>query len=194
MVALEADLYDDLLDAAECWREAVEQDLASWLRWTPPQDAWLRLNPQSGVKLLRGGNQAIGKTTCAMQEVDWRARGAHPHYPTRKPPVEIWVVCTSWSQSVAIQTKFWSLARRDALTQDTRDRFRLDIGWGKDNPTVLYANGSIVRFRTTNQGAKALAGSSATFTSTSRRPRRCSASSGSASCAAGDRWGLPSPQ
>ena len=159
-VALDlADLYGEILDATEDLVAATAEHGAANLRWTPPQDAWLRLNPRSGVKMLRGGNQAIGKTTAAMQEVDWRATGTHPHYRVRPPPVEIWVVCTSWSQSVAIQTKFWELCDRSRLTRDTRDRFRPDIGWGKDNPTVLYECGSIVRFRTTNQGAKALAGS-----------------------------------
>lgn len=153
------DVFGDCVDLVDDLVEATSQHGAAYLRWTPPQDAWLRLNPKSGVKLLRGGNQSVGKTTAAMQEVDWRATGTHPHYRTRPPPVEIWVVCTSWSQSVAIQTKFWELCDRSRLTPETRDRFRPDIGWGKDNPTVLYNCGSKVRFRTTNQGAKALAGS-----------------------------------
>ena len=154
------DLLADCLDWCDALTEAQAEHGAAHLRWTPPQDAWLRLNPRSGVKLFRAGNQAIGKTTAAMQEVDWRATGTHPHYRTRRPPTESWVICSSWSQSVAIQTKFWELCDRSRLTKDTRERFRSDIGWGKDNPTVLYECGSIVRFRTTNQKAKALAGSS----------------------------------
>ena len=160
MSAALLDQLAECLDWCEAYSAAIAEHGAAHFRWTPAQDAWLRLNPQSGVKLFRAGNQAIGKTSAAMQEIDWRARGNHPHYRVRKPPVEIWVVCTSWSQSVAIQTKFWDMCDRSGLTQDTRERFRADIGWGKDNPTVIYECGSIVRFRTTNQKAKALAGSS----------------------------------
>lgn len=141
--------------------DAANQDPLSWVRWTPKQDEWLRVDPGSGgVKLLRGGNQAIGKTWVGMAEVHYRCTGTHPHYPTRIPPIECWVVCTSWSQSVAIQKKFWALAPKHLLTPATRNRYSARRGWGKDNPTVEYTNGSIVRFRTTNQGAEALAGDS----------------------------------
>ena len=127
-----------------------------WVRWTKPQHDWLRL--AAPIKLFRAGNQAIGKTWAQMAEVIWRATGTHPHYRTRTPPVEIWVICTSWGQSVAIQRKFWELAPKDQLTSWTRNHFRPKDGWGKDNPTVMFVNGSIVRFRTTNQGPEALAG------------------------------------
>lgn len=142
---------------------AAEDDLLSWVRWTPPQDAFLRLNPPSGAKLFRAGNQAIGKSWAGLSEVIYRATGTHPHYPTKRPPVEIWVVCTSWAQSVAIQRKFWTLASKRQLTSRTRDRFRIEDGWGKDNPVASFLCGSIVRFRTTNQGPEAQAGATVDF-------------------------------
>jgi phage terminase large subunit-like protein len=133
-------------------RQRAEAEPLSWVRWTPPQADWLRLSAPR--KLLRAGNQ-LGKTWAAMAEVTWRALGCHPHYPTRSPPVEIWVVCTSWAQSVAIMGKFWMLVPRARLRQA---RFDPRSGFGKDNPAVVFDNGSVVRFRTTNQGPEALAG------------------------------------
>ena len=96
-----------------------------------------------------------GKTWAGLAEVVWRAMGTHPYYPTRKPPVEIWIVCTSWAQSVAIMGKFWALVPKSAIRPTRWDPRN---GFGKDNPAVVFLNGSIVRFRTTNQGPEALAG------------------------------------
>lgn len=90
-----------------------------------------------------------------MAEVIFRATGTHPHYRTHPPPVEIWVVCTSWSQSVSIMRKFWDLVPKEAIRNT---RFDPRNGFGKDNPAVVFLNGSVVRFRTTNQGPEALAG------------------------------------
>ena len=133
-------------------RARAEAEPLSWVRWCPPQADWLRLSAPR--KLLRAGNQ-FGKTWAAMAEVIWRALGVHPYYPTRPPPVEMWVVCTSWAQSVAIMRKFWELVPRARLR---RSNFDPRNGFGKDNPAVVFDNGSIVRFRTTNQGPEALAG------------------------------------
>ncbi len=133
-------------------RQRVEAEPLSWVRWCPPQDEWLRL--ATPRKLLRAGNQ-LGKTWAAMAEVIWRALGVHPYYPTRQPPIEAWVVCTSWAQSVAIMGKFWALVPRSRLRKANFDPRN---GFGKDNPAVVFDNGSVVRFRTTNQGPEALAG------------------------------------
>src|SRR4051812_25913455 len=126
----------ELEDSCTDLAGAVEDFLLPHVRWIVPQDLWLRLNPPSGAKLFRAGNQAIGKTWAQMAECIWRATGTHPYYPTKEPPVEIWVVCTSWGQSVAIQGKFWLLAPKELLTKDTRERYSRRRGWGKDNPTV----------------------------------------------------------
>ena len=129
------------------------RDPLSFVRWTPPQRAWLE--NKAPRKLLRAGNQ-LGKTLVGLAEVIYRALGTHPFYRTRPPPVEIWIVCTSWAQSVAIMGKFWALVPRDRLRVGTT--FDSRTGFGKDNPAVVFDNGSVVRFRTTNQGPEALAG------------------------------------
>ena len=133
--------------------DAHARDPLSLMRWTPPQDEFLRL--ATPRKLLRGGNQS-GKTWVGLAEVIGRALGRHPFYRTRPPPVEIWIVCTSWAQSVAIMGKFWALVPRHELRPGTS--FDPRNGFGKDNPAVVFKNGSVVRFRTTNQGPEALAG------------------------------------
>lgn len=129
------------------------QDPLSFVRWTPPQRQWLAL--PAARKLLRAGNQ-LGKTYVGLAEVIYRALGTHPFYRTRPPPVEIWIVCTSWAQSVAIMGKFWALVPRARLRKGTT--FDPRSGFGKDNPAVVFDNGSVVRFKTTNQGPEALAG------------------------------------
>jgi len=141
------------LHQAQAIGDRVTASPLRWIQWTPPQAQWLR--SPAPRKLLRAGNQQ-GKSWAAMAEVIWRCLGTHPHYPTRAPPIEAWIVCTSWAQSVAIMGKFWELCPRDHLRVSTT--FDLRNGFGKDNPAVVFLNGSLVRFRTTNQGPEALAG------------------------------------
>jgi len=143
------------LAAAVALRERAEADPLRWVRWTPPQDAIHRL--QAPRKLLRAGNQ-VGKTTAALAEVIWRCTGTHPHYSTRAPPIEAWVVCTSWAQSVSIMRKFAALCPPDLLDSRASSRLSVRAGYGKDNPAVVFRCGSVLRFRTTQQGPEALQG------------------------------------
>ena len=53
------DQLAECLDWCDAYAAAIAEHGAAHFRWTPAQDAWLRLNPQSGVKLFRAGNQAI---------------------------------------------------------------------------------------------------------------------------------------
>ena len=130
----------------------AETDPSRWMDWLPPQDAFHR-DPKP-VKLLRTGNQ-LGKTTAGLTEVHWRCLGVHPHYETREPPIEAWVICASWSQSLAIQAKFHAIAQR-YLIDGTR--FDAVNGFHANRPAARYPNGSIVRFKTTQQNSLDLAG------------------------------------
>lgn len=141
-----------LVQEAEEFSNTARDNLIHWVRWTRPQDQWLSL--PAPRKLLRAGNQ-VGKTWAGAAEVIGRAQGLHPHYRVRKPPVEIWVVCTSWSQSVAVMGKVWELVPKSWLVPG--QRFDLRTGFGKDNPALVFANGSVIRFKTTNQGPSAVA-------------------------------------
>lgn len=136
-----------MLDAMATARQHAEGRPLDWIDWTYRQQEFVDLVHRSPIALFRAGNQ-VGKThvgagltigVCLAREI------------------EAWVVCTSWSQAVAIMAKVWDLCPKDALAPGQLfDRRR---GFGKDNPALGFANGSILRFRTTNQGAAALAGS-----------------------------------
>tara|TARA_R110002073_G_scaffold28815_1_gene91306 strand:+ start:1955 stop:3373 length:1419 start_codon:yes stop_codon:yes gene_type:complete len=142
----------EALDLLRALAEEAENDPSAWMEWLPPQDAFHR-DPKP-VKLLRTGNQ-LGKTTAGLTEVHWRSIGTHPHYETREPPIEAWVICASWSQSLAIQAKFYEIARKHLIAGT---RFDAVNGFHANRPTARYPNGSIVRFKTTQQNSLDLAG------------------------------------
>lgn len=137
-----------LVLATRALRTRVDRHRAAYMRWLPPQDEFHRCSKR--FKLLRMGNQHSGKTSAGLTEIDWRCTGKHPHLKTRPPPVRAWVVCDSWSQSVAIQRKYWELCDKDEL--DPRTKFDDVKGFIGKFPTVRYKNGSIVRFKTGKQG------------------------------------------
>ncbi len=64
-----------------------------YMRWTPPQLAFLR--DPSRYKLLRLGQQLGGKTTCGLADTVWRCLGRHPfiELPPRPQgrPFQAWV-------------------------------------------------------------------------------------------------------
>jgi hypothetical protein len=140
------------LSLVEALAAEAESDPSRWMQWLPPQDAFHR--DDSSVKLLRTGNQ-LGKTTAGLTEVHWRCMGVHPHFDTQEPPIEAWVICASWSQSLAIQAKFYAIAQRYLKAGH---RFDAVNGFHANRPAAIYENGSIVRFKTTQQGGLNLAG------------------------------------
>ena len=146
--------------AAKRSKAAADDRPLRHIQWTPPQDAVHRLRARR--KLLRSGNQ-FGKTTAALAEVIWRCTGMHPHYPTRPPPIECWVVCTSWQQAVAIMVKFQGLCPGELIDRRRSSNFTIRNGYGKDNPTLVFKCGSVLRFRTTNQGPTALQGATVDY-------------------------------
>jgi phage terminase large subunit-like protein len=94
-------------------------------------------------------------TTTGLAEVYYRCTGKHPFIKVPQRPIEAWIVCASWSQSVAIQKKFWELVPKEDL--DPSVKFNPERGFRGKNPVVKFKNGSIVRFKTTRQGALNLA-------------------------------------
>lgn len=127
------------------------------VRWTVPQDQWHRLKPKTRRKLLRAGNQ-VGKTWAGLAEVIWHCLGIHPHFEIRAPPIEVVVVCSTWKQSVAIMQKFWDLVPKDEVAPG--QHFSRRTGFGKDNPTFLFKNGSIIFFTTDDAGPRSVQGRS----------------------------------
>ncbi|MEQ1568811.1 MAG: terminase family protein [Myxococcota bacterium] len=134
-------------------------DPPRYLRWLPLQAAFL-LSVER-FRLLRAGNQGLGKTTAALAEVVGRCLGRHPlGVAVSPPPVEWWVICASKDQSVAIQKKLHALLPPD------------EIAWGRGAtvyhpsrgfvprgaPIVQFKNGSVIRFKATAQDSLDLSG------------------------------------
>ncbi len=69
---------------------------------------------RSRYKALRGPNQS-GKTESGAAELLHRMRGTHPFARTHTPPIDCWVVCSSWKQSLIIQRKIYALIPKDEL-------------------------------------------------------------------------------
>ena len=149
-------LADAYVAAAAIQRRMEEQPLA-WMRWLPVQDRYLRCAER--FRLLRAGNQALGKTTVALADLLWHALGEHP-YRECSAAGEYWIICASWSQSIAIQAKLRALMPDSRLHPDTI--YTSARGFRGKNPAVevRHKSGaySMIRFRTTQQGTLNLAG------------------------------------
>lgn len=149
------DGFAPLVRALHRVQDRVATDPARYLRWLPLQDAFLRARARAAM--VRAGNQALGKSTVALFELRCRCLGEHPYKPVKPPPIEAWVICATIGQSVPIQRKFADLLPTDCLDLErcTYDPVR---GFGGQVPTAVFRNGSVVKFRTTNQDAIAFAG------------------------------------
>lgn len=147
-----------LLRVLEDAADAAEADPCRYYDWLPGQDAYLRCDSRAAI--YRTCNQAMGKTTVGLYDVHMRCIGEHPFTPLKvpDPPVEWWIVCASWPQSLAIQQKFHDIAgsRLKHGPPDPKN------GYDRNRPIAQYDNGSIVRFKTTGQKALDLAGATIT--------------------------------
>ena len=128
-------------------KQETETNPLKFARFTPAQEEFLRCTNK--FYLLRGGNQ-IGKSFVGAAEVIYRALGKHPYKPVSTPPVQIWVICHSWSQSVEIQKRIWDLLPKDEITDDVS--FSPAKGFrGAGTPVITMKNGSLIRIKTTQQ-------------------------------------------
>jgi len=130
----------------------ADMDPLRYFRPTPPQLAFLQST--APVAMLRASNQ-LGKTWAGLADVIYRAIGRHPYQVVPPPPQEIWIVGFSWEQLLAVQAKFWSLVPKNELQSDSV--FTPGKGFTGRVPVVRFRNGSVVRFKTVNQGALGLA-------------------------------------
>lgn len=128
----------------------VRKQPSDWIAWLPPQRAFHE--DDSRIKLFRTGNQVYGKTWAGLKEIDWWCTGRHPYVRTRRPPIEAWIICASWSQSVAVQKKIMEVATLSAIEPKTLAKFDPEHGFRHANPVIRYKNGSIIRIKTTGQG------------------------------------------
>jgi hypothetical protein len=146
------DDLDSVLDVADALLEEAAVHPLDQVRWTPPQIAFLRCT--AAFFMLRTGNQ-FGKTWCGAAELIWRCLGAHPHKPVRQGPIEAWVICKSWSQSIAIQKKIWALLPKDEVVPETM--FSDKNGFAGVQKAVVFKNGSVIRIKTVGQDTLDLA-------------------------------------
>lgn len=142
-----ADDFDvSVLDDADHLLDEAATHFMSWVRWTVPQLALLGcVDP---YYQLRTGNQ-FGKTWAGCGEVIFRCLGQHPYKRVRPPPIEAWIVCKSWSQSIAIQKKLWTLLPKDELVPGTT--FSEKNGFAGVQKAVEFRNGSVIRIKTIGQ-------------------------------------------
>lgn len=123
--------------------------------WKPTQIQKQVLEDRHQIVLFRAGNQ-IGKTVCGAFDTICRCLGMHPYKPVPPPPIEAWVICHSWEQSRTIMGKFHDLVPKHELHPSVE--FARGKGYrGTGAPIVRFKNGSLVRFKTTNQGTLGIA-------------------------------------
>jgi phage terminase large subunit-like protein len=136
--------------------ERVEESPLPWMDWTIRQWEFAELVAGNKLALFRAGNQ-VGKTIIGAALTISRCLGVELATGRKAHvPIEAWVVCTTWSQAVAIMHKVWALAPKGELEPGQICKRR--TGFGKENPALIFKNGSIIRFKTTKQGADAIAG------------------------------------
>lgn len=155
--------------AARAGRELVRrQQLRPIEHWTPLPGQYAVLTSPHKFRLFRAGNQTLGKTTCGAVDMISTAVGENPWNPAAvtPKPIEAWVICAAWPQSVAIQKKVWELLPKDLVHPDVVfDDVR---GFRGVSPAfrvrhVPSGGWSIVRFKTTQQGGLNLAGATITY-------------------------------
>ena len=127
-------------------------DPLSYYRPTQPQRDFLSCT--APVAMLRAGNQ-LGKTWAGLVDVIYRCLGSSPYQPVAPAPIEAWIICFSWEQSLSVQAKFHALVPKTALKPGVE--FGIGKGYTGRVPIVRFRNGSLVRFKTTNQGSLGLA-------------------------------------
>lgn len=149
----------DLVRLGRATARRIEAEPASWVAWLPPQMGFFAC--QAKFRLLRSGNQSIGKSTALLADLVWHAMGTHPWRASgRARAGEYWLICSSWSQSVAIQEKLHALIPPGALHPDTV--FSSVRGFKGKNPAVQVRHAlggwSTIRIKTAKQGSLNLAG------------------------------------
>ena len=146
MVTAAEDFDLSVLDDADSLLDEAAVHPLDQVRWTPPQLALLA-NLEEYVQ-LRTGNQ-FGKTWAGCGEVIYRCLGRHPHKEVRAGPIEAWIICKSWSQSIAIQKKLWTLLPKDEVVPETA--FTDKNGFAGVQKAVVFRNGSVIRIKTIGQ-------------------------------------------
>lgn len=146
--------------ASAVWERSGQLARAASAAPANPLDAWRPTRPQleflsatEARVLLRGPNQP-GKTTATAVDVLHRMRGTHPWVVlVHRPPIEVWIVCSSWKQSLVIQRKVAALIPRGELHPSSK--FSTKNGFS--GAAFQLTNGSLCTFVTVQQDTTELA-------------------------------------
>ena len=122
-----------------------------FFRPTPPQLEVFKTPHSEKIVLFRAGNQ-VGKTVCGAMECLFYMLGYHPYKAIpQKVPITVWVIVHSWEQSKIIQSKVHALVPPSEYASDSPD-FQEGRGYRAKNPWFKLKNGSMLFFKTANQG------------------------------------------
>ena len=128
------------------------------VRWTAPQGTFLRyVDERNRPVLLRTGNQWLGKSTAGIGDAILRCLGRHPtDVRGQRGPIVAWAISPTNTHSIGLQSKAWQLAPKHEIVSG--QEFDDVKGFRGRYPALKFANGSIIHFRTTKQGALTLSG------------------------------------
>ncbi len=141
--------------------KAYERNPKPWMMLLPGQAAYIA--DKSRLKLYRAGNQHSGKTTAGLFEIVSLCEGTHPFLKRLKPPLHGWVVASSAKQSVDIQLKLFALLDKARVDWSVTLKPTEKQGFGVQNPVIKFKNGSSIKFRTSQQDPKDMAGATLNF-------------------------------
>lgn len=158
-------VWRDLVTALDGYSTAISRRPIATFQPLPGQHAVL--TDPSRYRMFRGPNQALGKTTAGAIDTICSAIGDHPWNPAAVTPhpIEAWVLCASWSQSIAIQAKLWHWLPKDLLHPDVD--YNTIRGFRGQAPSfqvrhIPSGGWSTIRIKTTQQGGINLSGASIT--------------------------------
>lgn len=110
------------------------------------------LESEDNIVLFRAANQ-LGKTYVGAAECLYMMKGYSPYKDLShiKPPIIVWAIVHSWEQSKIIQAKIHSLIGKNEYAEDSPE-FQEGRGYRAKNPWFKLKNGSMLFFKTANQG------------------------------------------
>ena len=141
-----------LLSAAKKAREINETAKKNPLRFFRPSRVQREvLEATEPIVLFRAANQ-LGKTMVGAAECLYAMIGNHPYKKLNsEPPITVWTIVHSWEQSKIIQQKVHDLVPPSMYAPDSPE-FQVGRGYRAKNPWFKLTNGSMMFFKTANQG------------------------------------------
>ena len=142
-------------------KDLVDESPLDFFRPSAPQKRVLE--SEEHITLFRAANQ-LGKTYVGAAESLYMMKGYSPYKDLShiKPPIIVWAIVHSWEQSKIIQAKIHSLIGKNEYADDSPD-FQDGRGYRAKNPWFKLKNGSMLFFKTANQGTLGAASGTINF-------------------------------